>query len=132
MAYYPDLSPYEYIKGKAKNNVLNVGWLDGKHAFRRGEIDNFLLELILGFCKRAVNRTRGYHLCPLCNDPPFGFIVERNKERIILGSGEIWIKGEDGKIYVAPDLIYHYIRDHGYLPPDEFLIAIERGEMVNP
>ena len=42
-----------------------------------------------------------------------------------LGSAEIRVKGINGKIYAAPNLIYHYIKDCGYLPPREFLDALE-------
>ncbi len=132
MAYYTDLSPYEYIKSKAKDKILNIGWLDKEHIFAKGKVDCSLLELIFCLCRRSVNKTRGYHLCPFCSDPSFGFTVEIKKEKIVLGSAEIWVKGEDGKIYAAPNLIYHYIRDHNYLPPNEFLLAIKRGEIVDP
>lgn len=132
MTYYKDLSSYEYIKTKAKKSILNVGWLDKEHSFSKGKIDSVLLEIILSFCKKAINKTRGYHLCPFCDEPSFGFAVEFENEKIKLGSGEIWLKGEEGKVYAAPDLIYHYIKDHGYVPPEAFLIAVKRGETVIP
>ncbi|MBU1342610.1 MAG: hypothetical protein KKE44_24035 [Proteobacteria bacterium] len=127
MTYYSDLSSYEYIKSKAKSNILNIGWLDKDHQFNKGNIDSFLLKKIFNLCRNAVNKTRGYHLCPFCNDPSFGVTVEINDEKIVLGSAEIWVKGENDKIYSAPDLIYHYINEHSYLPPKEFLTAIKRG-----
>jgi hypothetical protein len=34
------------------------------------------------------------------------------------------VVGKNGKEYVAPDLIYHYVKDCGYLPPQEFLDAL--------
>jgi hypothetical protein len=42
-----------------------------------------------------------------------------------LGSAEIRVPGANGRIYAAPDLIYHYMKDCNYLPPREFLEAIE-------
>jgi hypothetical protein len=38
-----------------------------------------------------------------------------------LGNGEIRVRALDGKIYVAPVLIYHYVASHGYLPPRVFI-----------
>src|ERR1044071_8695229 len=48
-------------------------------------------------------------------------------ERIRLGHAEIYVFGEDGKIYVAPNLIYHYVTVHHYKPPAEFLRALKRS-----
>jgi hypothetical protein len=28
-------------------------------------------------------------------------------------------------LYVAPELVVHYIEDHGYRPPDQFLEAVQ-------
>jgi len=41
-----------------------------------------------------------------------------------LGSAEIRVQGIDGAVYAAPNLIYHYMANHNYLPPEEFLGAI--------
>jgi hypothetical protein len=41
-----------------------------------------------------------------------------------LGSAEIRVPGSGGRIYAAPDLIYHYVEAHGYRPPDEFVEAV--------
>jgi hypothetical protein len=43
---------------------------------------------------------------------------------MLLGSAEIRVPGKDGKVYAAPNLIYHYIKDCGYLPPQEFIDAV--------
>jgi hypothetical protein len=44
--------------------------------------------------------------------------------RYALGNGEIRVRALDGRIYVAPVLIYHYVVSHGYLPPGEFIAAV--------
>ncbi len=48
-----------------------------------------------------------------------------------LGSAEIWVIANDGKIFACPDLILHYIVDHNYLPPEEFIEAVENGPIPN-
>jgi hypothetical protein len=130
MTYFSDFSPYSYLETDEKKRILNIGWLDNMHTFNKGENDIAILRKILGFCEKAVNKTRGYHLCPFCDNPSFGFVVECENSRIVLGSAEIWIKGEKDIIYAAPDLIYHYMKDHNYLPPKEFLTAVEKDELV--
>lgn len=41
-----------------------------------------------------------------------------------LGSAEIRVKAKDGRIYAAPNLIYHYVAEHDYDPPKEFIEAL--------
>jgi hypothetical protein len=43
---------------------------------------------------------------------------------VLLGSAEAWISDHRGTVYAAPNLIYHYVRDVGYLPPEEFVEAV--------
>ncbi len=40
-------------------------------------------------------------------------------------SAEIRVLGKNGKSYAAPNLIYHYIKDCGYFPPQEFIDAVK-------
>lgn len=41
-----------------------------------------------------------------------------------LGHAEIRAVSDDGVLYVAPNLIIHYIVDHLYGPPAEFIAAV--------
>lgn len=124
MVYYSDLSKYEYIPSNAKNNLVNIGWLDGEHAYTRGKVSDAVLLKVFELCKVPVNETRGYHVCELCHDKHFGITVEVTGDRLVLGGAEIRVNGCDGRIYAAPDLIYHYMREHDYLPPEEFVLAV--------
>lgn len=130
MTYYKDLSIYEYIARLQNSNILNIGWLDRNCRFSIGKVDDCILEILFNACKQSVNKTRGYHLCPLCDNPQYGQIEERNGEVIKLGSAEIWVKGEDCKVYVAPNMIYHYIIEHDYFPPNQFLEALKKGKLI--
>jgi hypothetical protein len=42
-----------------------------------------------------------------------------------MGIYNLWVPGND-VIYVAPELILHYIQEHRYRPPDEFISAVLR------
>jgi hypothetical protein len=53
-----------------------------------------------------------------------GIAEEIGGKTLMLGSAEIQVAGKGDRIYVAPDLIYHYIAVHQYLPPAEFLDAV--------
>jgi len=43
--------------------------------------------------------------------------------RRALGFSNVFVPGE-GRLYVAPSLILHYIAEHGYAPPQEFQAAV--------
>ena len=40
------------------------------------------------------------------------------------GNGEIRIDANDGITYVAPVLILHYVSEHHYAPPQQFVDAV--------
>ena len=133
--FYKDLTPYEhlstnpceplYFAYKAmQNRVLNVGWLDDGCSFATGPVKTETLEKLIELSFASVNAYRGVHFCSFCSyeDPP---IIECQGKRMRLGNAEIWVPGKDGIVYAAPNLICHYIRDHSYLPPTEFLLAVD-------
>ncbi|MGW0731163.1 DUF7919 family protein [Streptomyces sp. NPDC002851] len=43
-----------------------------------------------------------------------------------LESAEILVGSGDGRVYVAPNLVTHYIDAHSYQPPQEFIEAVLR------
>ncbi len=45
----------------------------------------------------------------------------------IVGGAEIRVTGSAGVTFAAPDMIIHYVTDHGYRPPDEFLDDLRRS-----
>jgi len=90
-----------------------------------------------------VNLCFGKHLCEVCVVPPgvaTTYVLILNDIPMIdpecswakwqasrLGNGEIRVAG-DGVTFAAPVLIVHYIEEHGYLPPPEFLEAVEKAK----
>lgn len=51
--------------------------------------------------------------------------------QVWLGTGEVWCEHPSGVIYVAPNLIYHYVKDVHYLPPPEFVEAVIDGAALD-
>ena len=124
LMYYPDLTPYCYLERESASNVLNVGWLDIEHPFPKRKASEELLDVLFETCRHVVIQTRGFHECELCDVASFGVEVSRNGQTRRLGSAEIRVKGKDGIRYAAPDLIYHYVAEHDYDPPKEFVEAV--------
>lgn len=128
--YYSDMSPYEYtVSAVGSNRVVNVGWLERNYLFQTGEVPAALLPAIARLIPQMLNATRGIHLCSLCkhasmNELPTLRVLDRD---YVLGSAEILVRGLDGTDFAAPNLIYHYIVEHKYLPPDAFCRALTCG-----
>jgi hypothetical protein len=113
MAFFEDLTPYTYLHPEEeRDRTVNVGWLHRQHHFPTGETGAAFQAKLLKLCQRRVKRTRGFHPCDFCKG--------RNKPH---GSAEIRVLGE-GRVFAAPELVYHYVVAHGYKPPDEFIAAV--------
>jgi hypothetical protein len=41
----------------------------------------------------------------------------------LIGARNLWVPTKEC-VYVTPSMIAHYIRNHGYRPPDEFIVAV--------
>jgi len=85
---------------------------------------------------KPVELYRGVHVCELCIEPP-NLVKNGLPNRVsnpecswgqwIAGpksNGEIGVS-RGGTTFAAPVLIVHYIEAHRYLPPEEFLKAVE-------
>jgi len=104
-----DLSPF----GDSPR-IVAVGWLERGHAYPVGdvpaEVYAKLEELLVAPWQPAA--AAGAHRCDLCV-----FTAEKS------GAKNVFIPGE-GRVYVAPELILHYMNAHRYQPPAEFCRAV--------
>ena len=119
MAHFRDLTSYSYSNFDHGNNTYNIGWLGSNIKnnllYQRmyfstlidgDDIKSFLFEL----CNtKIINKMRGYHDCPFCKNAK--------------GNGEVVLKYR-GNTFIAPQLLYHYIYEHGYRPPRIFIEAV--------
>ena len=131
MAHYRDLSKYRYFEALPAQKTLNIGWLKkrrflsilGFRSFRQGSLDQELIQIYKDRSVK-VNQTRGFYECEFCKSPNtldnFVEVFIRAK-----GSCEVHIKLGD-IVYAAPELIFHYIEEHNYLPPKTFVNELEK------
>ena len=130
MTFFPELSPNTYGRTEPDAQVLNVGRLAGGQPFARGSVSYPFFRTLLRLSKSPVHLCRGTHVCPFCEpprdiiaqDPHYYYIWSQRRE----GNGEIRVTGLNRFIYVAPVLIVHYIAEHQYQPPEEFIDAVLR------
>jgi hypothetical protein len=136
VTYFPDPSPYAYGHG-SHPGVVHVGWLGRGHSYATGTVDIRLIEKMRRLASRPVELYRGKHHCELCIEPP-NLIKAYLPNRVVLDPRCSWAQwyeqtSSNGEIrvsrevtcFAAPVLIVHYIEAHHYLPPDDFLRAIE-------
>ena len=136
MAYYEDLSIYEYFRESIPDGVraLNVGWLEEGKAYVKGSPPGPFLPA-LGVLVRDAPRMkmRGWHRCQLPHEKgeqQYPHVVEISGSRVSLGGAEIRVVAESGDWLVAPDLVYHYVTDHFYLPPEPFIEAVMASRLA--
>jgi hypothetical protein len=69
-------------------------------------------KLVWAYYNRTIDQgCLGEYECGICNN-------HTNR-------GEILIIDDD-KMYVTPKMILHYIKDHGYCPPEKFIAAVDK------
>jgi hypothetical protein len=122
--------------------VLAVGWLDtGFHygrdpekqppprimTFERAEPPPEFIDQLVLVTKENLDlgwRAGGFHVCNLPDcDHKFG---HRDVRGLGLGSWLTWVRHprEARTLFCAPNLVLHYVLDHHYLPPRDFIEAV--------
>jgi hypothetical protein len=109
MAYFPDLSNKCQIA--SGDDVRAIGWLDKIHSFTTGSVNpDFLQSLKQHIAQRwTIVLAAGVHECELCSK---------------FASGGNVIIPTETFVYIAPEMISHYIEAHNYKPPDEFIKTV--------
>lgn len=120
--YFKDLTTYKYMD---KEESFNVGWLQKGHSFHTDEVSEEFIEKLWRYLRYPVKVCRGFHACDFCKNTKTSIpTVEFKGEKREVGYYEIRVWGQDGKAYAAPSLIVHYILQHHYKPPQEFIDAV--------
>ncbi|GGS24981.1 hypothetical protein GCM10010252_75100 [Streptomyces aureoverticillatus] len=138
MTYYKDLSPYEYTSGSVPDGVtaLNIGWLEEGHEHLKGSVpDDFTQGLARLVSSARQMKMRGWHRCRISHDSDreqYPITVEVSGKEISLGAAEIRVVSSSGEWLIAPDLIFHYVIDHSYRPPTEFIEAVVKQRVAPP
>ena len=116
-----DLSPFD------KNpRHLAIGWLDAEHPYTQGKTSDDFRERLYELCLHPfIVFNRGLMKCPFCQKEGKPEPTVWNGQKMPYGASRIHIHGQ-GKKYIAHGLLFHYVNDHNYRPPDEFVEAVMR------
>lgn len=131
MTYYPDLAPYDYLPETVPPGVelLTVGWLEPGYDFPTADEDpdpRFWQNLITLAADHTVAATRSVHACRFRHlfEADYQYRAVYGTRVLYLGGAEIRVVAADGRHLTAPTLVVHYVRDHGYQPPQAFVEAV--------
>ena len=135
MSYFEfrkDLSEYDEVQPEHHLSILNIGWLGSGMSYSTGETSSDFVEKIKRLIinsetssfKPIVWRCRGQDRCPVCDLQDLVLGDGRNIE--VLGSSELFIPSslQNNLYFVSPSLIYHFILEHAYLPPSQFIDSV--------
>ncbi len=109
MSYYPDLHTASML-GHG-DRLRAIGWLHPDHDFVRGSVSDENLAVIRSHLATAFQPCAfgGVHQCEFCLKS--------------IGSLNLLVPTLD-VVYVAPEMLIHYITEHSYQPPAEFFDAL--------
>jgi hypothetical protein len=135
MPAHPDGSPRP-----GPGDWCAAGWLAPSTPFPTGAVGEPYHHRL--FCERLFEACRswvvdvapGYHVCPFCPMTGDGAMVaaSRHGRGAVLGTGEVHAVDRSGVRWAAPTLVYHYVAEHGYRPPEGFVDAVVAGRVHAP
>jgi hypothetical protein len=120
MTYHPDMGRDAMVADG--EHVRAIGWLHPAYPYTQGEVAAEFLSRLKGFVALArksseallFGRLMGFHTCEFCDQ--------------VNGYHNFGVP-DDGVLFVAPEMIVHYIEQHGYRPPDEFIAAVFKSPL---
>ena len=125
MTYIPDLSSKTYNPEFHEDvTAKSVGWL-GDTVPMTGSVEKWVVDALKFYtsCRYVSDDYMGLHECEICgHDDNAQSDEDMCSDRE--GKDEIWIEHNEIR-YVLPAMILHYIEQHQYLPPKEFLMALK-------
>ncbi|MFN3150017.1 hypothetical protein [Bremerella sp.] len=109
MTFSPDLHNVSMLG--AGDRLRTVGWLRPDHEFTRGSVSDEFLAILKHHIATAFQPVAfgGWHDCEFCD-------ACKGYGNLIVPTSEV--------VYVAPEMIVHYITEHEYCPPNEFVDAV--------
>jgi hypothetical protein len=117
MTFFEDLTIHSYTQHAEEPAVLNVGWLGDGQPIRTGPTSAAFRAALKDLCDNRIGLHRGFHVCQYCRR-------DSRDDWHTIGNGQIRIRAQNGLWYVAPTMIHHYVVEHDYQPPDEFIRAV--------
>ena len=120
MSFFPDLGQITPVAWG--EHVRAVGWLHPDHPFPQGEVPAEFVTRLKKYVAQSgasaealyFGAFMGFHTCELCGRSH--------------GVRNFGVLGDD-VLFVAPEMVVHYVEEHGYCPPAEFIASVLRSPL---
>ena len=109
--------------------VRAVGWLE-RPGFPTGSVPKACVDALMAALRDGIfsDGCRGIHSCTLCGKT-LPEVRWRRRKVTLKGHGHYLL--QSGRVvYMAPSLLLHYMLDHDYRPPEEFVQAVAQGRFL--
>ncbi|MBI1832290.1 MAG: hypothetical protein HYR84_12675 [Planctomycetes bacterium] len=120
MSHFADLAHQSMVA--SGEHVRAIGWLHPAHPYSKGDVSATFMSRLKQFAAESADSAEslffgafcGIHTCEFCG-----------KAHGVANFGVPC----DTLLYIAPEMIVHYIEEHGYCPPQEFVAAVLRSPL---
>lgn len=120
MSFFPDMGQVSLVA--AGEHVRAIGWLHPNHVFTKGNVSTEFLNRLKEFAKRSGPSAEALYFGAFGGFYTCGFCGQAH------GIGNFGVPHGD-LLFVAPEMVVHYIEEHGYCPPAEFITAVLRSPL---
>lgn len=115
MTWFPDMARESMVA--EGEHVRAVGWLDSDQPYTRGPVPPEFVARLREFVRLSnasadalyFGAFGGYHTCEFCQE-------NHDSRNFGVPAGDL--------LFVAPAMIGHYVEQHGYAPPAQFVAAV--------
>jgi hypothetical protein len=122
MSWFPEMSRQSMVA--EGDHVRAVGWLSSRQPYTRATVPTDFLARLREFVQLSSASAdalyfpafAGLHTCEFCGK-------DHDSRNFGVPSGDL--------LFVAPAMIAHYIEQHGYCPPMEFISAVVASPLPN-
>jgi hypothetical protein len=109
--YFKDL---QEVNGYGGVSFLKIGWLDEGQPYNQGVAPKEFVDKLKQIPLSV--HTKGWHTCPFCGNAK--------------SYSQYLIRKDRYKSYDVPEMIIHYMDEHNYLPPQEFIDVVMNIKLV--
>ncbi len=122
MSFFPDMGRKSLVAWG--DHIRAIGWLHPDHTYTIGEVPAQFLARLKEFAARSSDSSEALHFGAFGGFHTGEFCGQAH------GIGNFGVPSGD-LLFVAPEMVVHYIEQHGYRPPDEFVAAVLRSPLPN-
>jgi hypothetical protein len=90
--------------------LIKIAWLEKGFSYNKRKVSEDLIRKLKEIGTKL--HSKGWHTCPFCKNA-------KSSSQFIIP-----VPGKKKAFYDAPHMIIHYIEEHGYCPPQEFIDAV--------